>query len=50
MKRSLSALLLTLGLLLTGCGDDQSGDSNSDNQVDEAPGQPGDDGSVAPTS
>jgi hypothetical protein len=39
MTRSLSALLLALGLLLTGgCGTDQTGDSVTDNQVDEVPG------------
>ncbi len=39
MTRALSALLLALGLLLTGgCSSDQSGDSNPDSQVDEAPG------------
>ena len=39
MTRALSALLLALGLLLTGgCGTDQTGDSNTDSQVDEVPG------------
>jgi len=34
MTRSLAALLLATGLLLTGCSsDNQSGDSNSDNQT-----------------
>ena len=42
MTRPLAALLLTAGLLLTGCGGNQSGDSNSDTQTDQAPGQPGD--------
>ena len=38
MTRALSALLLALGLLLTGCNDSQSGGgSNPDNQLDEAP-------------
>ena len=39
MKRSLSALLLALGLLLTGaCSSDETGDSVTDNQTDEVPG------------
>jgi hypothetical protein len=39
MTRALSALLLALGLLLTGgCNTDQTGDSNTDSQVDEVPG------------
>lgn len=42
MKRTLTAVLLAAGLLLTGCGGNQSGDSNSDSQTDQAPGQPGD--------
>lgn len=43
MKRPLTALLLAAGLLLTGaCSERQSGDSNSDSQVDQAPGDPGD--------
>lgn len=38
MTRALSALLLALGLLLTGCNSSQSGGpSNPDNQTDEAP-------------
>ena len=39
MKRSASAVLLALTLLLTACSGNQSGDSNSDNLQDEAPGQ-----------
>ena len=41
MTRALSALLLALGLLLTGgCDSSQSGGgSNPDNQIDEAPGR-----------
>jgi hypothetical protein len=44
MTRALSALLLALGLLLTGaCSDgSQSGDSNPDSQVDEVPAEDGD--------
>ncbi len=40
MKRSVSAVLLALSLLLTGaCGGSQSGGgSNPDNQFDEKPG------------
>ncbi len=39
MKRTASALLLALSLLLTGaCDSNQSGDSNSDNLTDEVPG------------
>ena len=38
MKRPLTALLLT-----GACGEGQSGDSNPDNQIDQAPGEPGDD-------
>jgi len=38
MTRSLAALLLAAGLLLTGCASDsQSGDSNSDSQTDATP-------------
>ena len=38
MTRALSALLLALGLLLTGCTDSQSGGGNNpDNLTDEAP-------------
>ena len=47
MTRPLSALLLAAGLLLTGCGGNLSGDSNSDSQVDQAPGSPGDEPSPA---
>ena len=44
MTRALSALLLALGLLLTGaCSSNQSGDSNSDTQVDQKPGREGTD-------
>ena len=45
MKRSLSAVLLALTLLLTGaCQSSQSGgNSNPDNQVDQAPGVEADD-------
>ena len=41
MKRTASALLLALSLLLTGaCSSSQSGgSSNPDNQTDQAPGQ-----------
>ena len=48
MKRTASALLLALSLVLTGaaCNDNQSGDSNSDNGVDEVPG---DDSSSGPS-
>ena len=48
MTRALSALLLALGLSLTAaCNDSQSGGaSNPDNQVDQAPAQPGDEPSV----
>jgi hypothetical protein len=42
-SRALSALLLASALALTGCSDMQSGDSNPDNQVDQAPGVEGDD-------
>lgn len=50
MTRPVSALLLALGLLLTGaCNDNVSGDSNPDRQNDQAPGQPGDDPTVLPT-
>ncbi len=39
MTRALSALLLALGLLLTGaCNSDQTGDSVTDSGVDEVPG------------
>ncbi len=44
MTRALSALLLTLGLLLTSaCSENVSGDSNPDNQVEQEPA--GEDGS-----
>ena len=43
LPRTLSALLLACTLALTGCSDMQSGDSNPDNQIDEAPGVEGDD-------
>jgi hypothetical protein len=51
MSRRLLAPLLALGLLLVGgCSDSQSGgESNPDNQIDQAPGQPGDEPSAAPT-
>ena len=42
MKRPLAALLLAVGLVLTGCSGNQSGDSNPDRQTDQLPGQPGD--------
>ena len=39
MKRTLSAVLLALSLLLTGaCGSQSGGGSNPDNQTDEVPG------------
>jgi hypothetical protein len=39
LSRTGTALLLALGLLLTGgCNTDQTGDSNTDSQVDEVPG------------
>ncbi len=39
MKRSVSAVLLALSLLLTGaCGSQSGGSSNPDNQTDEVPG------------
>ena len=39
MKRSLSAVLLALSLVLTGaCGSQSGGSSNPDNQTDEVPG------------
>lgn len=44
MTRALSALLLALGLLLTAaCNTDQTGDSVTDSQVDEVPGDSDDD-------
>lgn len=47
-----TALLLTLGLLLTGgCGDDNvSGDSNPDRQSDERPGEEEDKVEESPSS
>ena len=39
MKRSVSAVLLALTMLLTGaCGSQSGGSSNPDNQFDEKPG------------
>ena len=39
MKRSVSAVLLALSLLLTGaCGSQSGGNSYPDNQTDEVPG------------
>ena len=50
MTRSLSALLLALGLLLTGgCSSDQTGDSVTDNQTDEVPGEEQDKVEESPT-
>ena len=50
MTRALSALLLALGLLLTGgCSSDETGDSVTDNQVDEKPGQEGEKVEESPT-
>jgi hypothetical protein len=50
MTRALSALLLAIGLLLTGaCNSDQTGDSNTDSQVDEKPGDPDDKVEDTPT-
>jgi hypothetical protein len=43
LPRALSAVLLAATLALTGCSDMQSGDSNPDNQIDQAPGVEGDD-------
>ena len=43
LPRALSALLLASTLALTGCSDMQSGDSNPDNQIDQAPGVEGGD-------
>jgi hypothetical protein len=40
MTRCVSAVLLALGLLLTGaCNSDQTGDSVVENQTDEVPGE-----------
>ena len=39
MKRTASAILLALSLLLTGaCNSQSGGSSNPDNQIDEVPG------------
>ncbi len=47
MKRTASAILLALSLLLTGaCGSQSGGSSNPDNLTDEVPG---DDASRAPS-
>ena len=43
LPRALSAVLLALALSLTGCSDMRSGDSNPNNQIDQAPGVEGDD-------
>ena len=43
LPRALSAVLLASTLALTGCSDMQSGDSNPDNQIDQAPGVEGGD-------
>ena len=44
LSRTSTALLLALGLLLTGAcsAGEQSGDSNPDSQVDEKPAEEGD--------
>lgn len=45
MTRALSAVLLALGLLLTGaCSENQSGDSNPDNQTEQEPAEDEDEG------
>lgn len=49
MKRTLPALLLAAGLLLSGCGGSQSGDSNGESPADEAPGTSGEVTETAPT-
>jgi hypothetical protein len=51
MKRTLSAALLALGLLLTGaCNSNQSGDSNPDDFTeDRAPAEQGDEPATDPT-
>ncbi len=49
MRRAATALFLSFGLLLAGCGGSQSGDTNTDNQTDQAPGQPGKEPTNAPT-
>ena len=42
MTRAFSTLLLALGLLLTGaCNSDHTGDSVTENQTDENPGESG---------
>ena len=39
MKRTASAILIALSLLMTGaCGSQSGGNSNPDNQTDEVPG------------
>jgi len=43
LPRALSALLLGATLALTGCSDMRSGDSNPNNQIDQAPGVEGGD-------
>ncbi len=52
LSRTTTALLLALGLLMTGaCSSDQTGDSVVDNQTDEVPGSEDDsaeDSSPAP--
>lgn len=50
MTRSLAAALLAIGLLLTSaCSSDQTGDSVTDNQVDERPGEEGEKVEESPT-
>lgn len=50
MTRALSALVIASGLLLSGgCSSDETGDSVTDNQVDEKPGQDGDKVEESPT-
>jgi len=43
LSHTVSAVLLAVTLALTGCSDMRSGDSNPNNQVDQAPGVEGDD-------
>ena len=51
MTRALSALLLGLGLLLTGaCNSDQTGDSVTENQKDERPATEEEDKLESPSS